>query len=213
MDIPFWKGIGMGLLIALPSGPVSFLIIRRIYLFGIRTGIYSVIGALLIDIFYIIVVGFGLKTVQRFLGMTTGYAEIIAGFIIVISGYRIMREREKNIEQEIQHQYPLKNMFSITLLNILNPTLVLSFSVMFLAFGMGPSIGNPRDVGTFLIGFIAGTLAFWYGFGLFVVRMKTRNQSHQIHKINKGFGITLFVVGIILLLLAIIHIIFPGYIK
>jgi threonine/homoserine/homoserine lactone efflux protein len=213
MDIPFWKGILMGLLIALPSGPVSFLIIRRIYLFGIRTGIYSVIGALVTDIFYIIVVGFGLKTIQRFLGMTTGYAEIIAGIIILVSGYKIMKEREQNIEQEIHHQHQLKNIFSITFLNILNPTLVFSFSAMFLAFGMGSSIGNPRDIGTFLIGFITGTIVFWYGFGLLIIRMKIRNQSHRMHIINKGFGVVLLVVGVILLLLATIHIIFPGYIN
>ena len=213
MDITFWKGILMGLLIALPSGPVSFLIIRRVYLFGIRTGFYSVIGALVTDIFYIIVVGFGLKTIQRFLGMTTGYAEIIAGIIILVSGYKIMKEREQNIQQEIHHQHQLKNIFSITFLNILNPTLVFSFSAMFLAFGMGPSIGNPRDIGTFLIGFIAGTLLFWYGFGLLIMHMKDRNQSHRMHTINKGFGVVLLVVGIILLLLAIIHIVFPGYIN
>ncbi len=213
MDITFWKGIFMGLLIALPSGPVSFLIIRRIYLFGIRTGLYSVIGALVTDIFYIVVVGFGLKTVERFLVMTTGYAEIIAGIIIIVSGYRIMKEREQNIEQEIHHQNPLKNIVSITLLNILNPTLVFSFGALFLAFGMGSSIGNPRDIGTFLIGFITGTIVFWYGFGLLIIRMKTRNQSHRMYIINKGFGVTLLVIGVILLLLAIIHIIFPGYIN
>ena len=213
MDIPFWKGIFIGLLIALPSGPVSFLIIRRIYVFGIKTGIYSVVGALLTDVFYIVVAGFGLKTIERFLGMTTGYAEIIAGIIIIVSGYKIMKEREQNIEQEIHHQHPLKNIFSITLLNILNPTLVFSFSALFLAFGMGSSIGNPRDIGTFLIGFIAGTLLFWYGFGSWIMHMKARNQSHRMHTINKGFGIILLVVGIILLLLAIIHIVFPGYIN
>ncbi len=213
MDIPFWKGIFIGLLIALPTGPVSFLIIRRIYLFGIRTGLYSVIGALLTDIFYIVVVGFGLKTIQRFLGMTTGYAEIIAGVIIIVSGYRIMKEREKNIEQEIKQQHPIKNIFSITVLNILNPTLVFSFSAMFLAFGMGPSIGNPRDIGTFIIGFITGTIVFWYGFGMLIIYMKTRDQSHRMHTINKGFGVVLLAVGIILLLLATIHIVFPGYIN
>ncbi len=213
MDITFWKGILMGLLIALPSGPVSFLIIRRIYLFGILTGIYSVIGALVTDIFYITVVGFGLKSIQRFLGMTTGYAEIIAGIIIIVSGYRIMKEREQNIQQEIHHQHQFKNIFSITFLNILNTTLVFSFSALFLTFGMGSSIGNPRDIGTFLIGFIAGTLLFWYGFGLLIMHMKDRNQSHRMHTINKGFGIVLLVVGIILLLLAIIHIVFPGYIN
>ncbi len=124
MDITFWKGVFMGILIALPTGPVSFLIIRRVYLFGIRTGLYSVIGALVTDIFYITVVGFGLKSIQRFLGMTTGYAEIIAGIIIIVSGYRIMKEREKTIEQEIHHQHPLKNIFSLTLLNNLNQTVV-----------------------------------------------------------------------------------------
>ena len=99
------------------------------------------------------------------------------------------------------------------ILNILNPTLVFSFSAMFLAFGMGPSIGNPRDIGTFIIGFITGTIVFWYGFGMLIMYMKTRDQSHRMHTINKGFGVVLLAVGIILLLLATIHIVFPGYVK
>ncbi len=211
MDITFWKGIFMGLLIALPSGPVSFLIIRRFYLFGIRTGLYSVVGSLITDLFYITVVGFGLTAIQKFLGLTTGYAEVIAGVIILISGYRIMKEQEKNIDQEMHQQHPFKNIVSITALNILNPTLVFSFGALFLAFGMGPSIGNPRDIGTFIIGFIVGTITFWYSLGRFIMFIKSHNRSHQIHTINKGFGLVLVFVGVILLLLAVIHIIFPGY--
>ena len=103
----------MGLLIALPSGPVSFLIIRRFYLFGIRTGLYSVVGSLITDLFYITVVGFGLTAIQKFLGLTTGYAEVIAGVIILISGYRIMKEQEKNIDQEMHQQHPFNPCFNL----------------------------------------------------------------------------------------------------
>jgi threonine/homoserine/homoserine lactone efflux protein len=211
MDIIFWKGLFLGMLIALPSGPVSFLIIRRIYFFGIRSGMFSVIGSIITDIFYIVVVGFGLKTIERFLGTISGYTEIIAGLIIMASGYHMIRERRKILNQEIHHQHPVKSLFSTTFLNLLNPTIVFSFGVLFLTFGLKDSIGNPRDIATVIVGFVTGGLLFWYLLGRLIIHIRTTNHGEKIETINRGFGFVLLGIGIVMLFLAVIHIIFPGF--
>jgi threonine/homoserine/homoserine lactone efflux protein len=65
MDLTFWKGVFIGLLVAFPTGPVGFLTLRRGYLFGVRSAMYSTIGAVMTDAFYGVVVGFGLKKIAR----------------------------------------------------------------------------------------------------------------------------------------------------
>lgn len=213
MDITFWKGICMGLLIALPTGAVSFIIIRRMYLFGMKSGMYSVAGSMISDLFYAIIVGFGLKTIGGVLVRFAGYAEVIVGIALIVTGYKACTETIPELVQGIKQKHPLRDLVSITLLNLMNPTLVLSFTTLFLLLGMQASIGNPKEIATFLVGISTGTLVFWYLLGRLVVQMRERNRPDMVSKINRGSGIVLGAIGCILLMLSIIHIIFPGSIK
>lgn len=208
MDITFWKGVFMGILIALPTGPVSFLIIRRMYLFGMKNGMYSVYGSMVSDAFYASVVGFGLSKIHHFLINISGYAQIIAGIALLYIGHRSAKETQEQLEQDLKQNHPVQDVVSISFLNLLNPTLVLSFGAIFLALGMGKSVGDPRLVITFLIGISTGTLLFWYLFGRWIERMRQQNRSHMVGKVNKVIGVILFVTGVILLLLALVRIIF-----
>lgn len=203
----------MGLLIALPTGAVSFIIIRRMYLFGMKSGMYSVIGSIVSDLFYAVIVGFGLKSIGGVLVRFAGYAEIIVGIALIVTGYKACTEKLPELLDTIKQKHPLRDLFSITVLNLMNPTLVLSFTTLFLMLGMQSSIGNPKEIGTFLVGISTGTLVFWYLLGKGIVSMRERNRPDVVSKINRGSGITLGMIGIILLLLSIIHIIFPGYIN
>ena len=198
----------MGILIALPTGPVSFLIIRRMYLFGIRSGMYSVYGSMVSDAFYAAVVGFGLSKIHHFLITISGYAQIIAGIALLYIGHRAAKETQEELEQDLKQNHPVQDVISISFLNLLNPTLVLSFGAIFLALGMGSSVGNPQLITTFLIGISTGTLLFWYLFGRWIDRMRQQDRSYMIGKVNKVIGVILFAAGIILLLLAMVRIIF-----
>ena len=209
MDITFWKGVFMGILIALPTGPVSFLIIRRMYLFGIRSGMYSVYGSMISDAFYAAVVGFGLRKIQHFLIGISGYAELIAGIALLAIGYKAITEKHADLEQDLKKNHPVKDIVSISFLNLLNPTLVLSFGVIFIGLGMGRSVGDPKLIGTFLIGISSGTLLFWYLLGRWIEKMRKKNHMEAVGKVNRVIGVILFAAGIILLLLAAVHIIFP----
>ena len=209
MDITFYKGVLMGIMIALPSGAVSFIIIRRMYLFGMKSGMYSVIGALLTDVFYAVIVGFGLKSIERFLVGVSGYAEIAAGIILCVSAYKALHDEPIDLSTAGESNHPIKDISTIAVLNLLNPALVLSFAAMFLLFGMGPYISHPKFIFSFIIGILAGSFGIWYVFGRIIIRMRAHNRPDVVSKISKVTGCVLGVLGIILILLAIVHIVFP----
>lgn len=206
MDIIFIKGIVMGILIAFPTGPVGFLTLRRSYLFGMRSAMYSTTGAVITDIFYGVIVGFGLKTIAKFLIMIAPYAELGAGIALIIIGMRSFTHR-LDIDHHEGENTPVRDIVSTMVLNILNPTLIFSFTVLFTMIGMDQFVGNAESIIRFLIGIAVGTFSFWIIVSLLIKKLRQRAQDHYIHQANKYTGIILGIIGILLLILALVKII------
>ena len=59
------KGILVGFLIAIPSGPVGFICVRRTLVYGPLSGLLSGLGTVSGDILYSIVVTFGLHFISK----------------------------------------------------------------------------------------------------------------------------------------------------
>jgi threonine/homoserine/homoserine lactone efflux protein len=207
MDIIFWKGIFIGILIALPTGPVGFLTIRRFFVFGMRSGMYSAIGAICSDAFYGIVEGFGLQTIKNFLVSISGYAEIIAGIALVWIAWKSIK-KPLNLEHIGEENHPVQDITSTAILNILNPTLIFSFTTLFVLMGINKFVGHTDSIIIFLVGIAIGTSLFWFLIGRGIIYLRNHDRSHHVQEINRITALILGAVGIILLLLSIIKIIF-----
>lgn len=207
MNITFWKGVFIGILVAFPSGPVGFLTLRRSYLFGVRSAMYSTLGAVLTDLFYGVVVGFGLRNIARFLVFVAPYAQMIAGVALVIIGVRSYYHKLDVTHNEGENT-PVRDIVSTLLLNALNPTLIFSFTVLFTLIGMEKFVGHPQEIITFLIGLACGVVIFWLSVSIGIKKLQERAQSHHIQKASKYTGVALACVGIILLGISVIHAIF-----
>src|SRR5690349_11149163 len=82
------SGIVMGLIAAVPIGPVNLICIRRSFAFGPLNGFVSGLGAALGDGLFAAIMGFGLTWIAQ---MIEGYATIIeltGGAMMVWMGYR-----------------------------------------------------------------------------------------------------------------------------
>jgi threonine/homoserine/homoserine lactone efflux protein len=133
IGISFWilfLGLVAGISVALPYGPVGFVIIRRFYLFGIKSGMYSAFGSSLSDAFYAIVVGFGLHRIQNFLLSISSYAEVFAGIVLLYIGARAIKHK-MHLHEDEEENHPVQDVTSTLLLNFLNPTLIFFFCSYF----------------------------------------------------------------------------------
>ena len=207
MVFTVWKGVFIGILIAFPSGPAGFLTLRRSYLFGLRSAMYSTAGAVMSDAFYGVVVGFGLRRIARFLLMIAPYAEIIAGLALIYIGISSYFHK-LDISKKEGENGPFKDIVSTFFLNALNPTLIFSFTVLFTLIGMERFVGHPREIITFLIGIASGSFLFWFLVSKAIKSLHEQAKSHYVQDANKYTGVALGVVGAILLVLSIIHAIF-----
>lgn len=207
LDATFYKGVFVGLLIAFPTGPVGFLTLRRAYLFGVKSAMYSTAGAVFTDAFYGVVVGFGLKRIANFLIFIAPYASIAAGMILIGIGVRSYFH-ELDFKHHEGENTPVRDIISTAFLNSLNPTLIFSFTVLFTSMGMHHHVGQPRYIIIFLIGIAAGSFLFWLSVAKAVGYLRKTDREHWVQKANKYTGLALGVIGVMLVILSVVKAIF-----
>lgn len=209
MDISLWilfLGVVAGLAVALPYGPVGFVLIRRFYLFGMKSGMYSAFGTALSDAFYAIVVGFGLHTIQNFLLSIAHYAEVFAGLVLMYIGIKAMRHKI-HLHDDEEENHPVQDITSTLVLNFLNPTLIFSFALIFtiLAKILHGVPMTFSQTSLFIVSIALGTCGFWFFVGKGIHYLRTKNRDALVQKINYGTGVILVVLGVTVLGLALIH--------
>src|SRR5271156_3607703 len=92
------SGVVMGLIAAVPIGPVNLICIRRTFAFGPLNGFVSGLGAALGDGVFAAIMGFGLTWIAQ---MIEGYATIIeltGGALLVVFGYRAFWAQPREVD-------------------------------------------------------------------------------------------------------------------
>src|SRR3569833_2018217 len=132
------SGIVMGLIAAVPIGPVNLICIRRSFAFGPLNGFVSGLGAALGDGIFAAITGFGLTWIAQ---LIEGYAtiiELLGGALLVWFGWRIfmappqVRCPDENAGESTNLMRAMVSTFALT---ITNPVALLSFGVMFAGLG------------------------------------------------------------------------------
>lgn len=193
-------GIVAGISVGMPYGPVGFVIIRRFYLFGMQSGMVSALGAALSDAFYAVVVGFGLHKISHFLLSIAGYAEIIAGVSLVYIGFQSIKNK-LHLHDSEEENHPFQDVTSAAFLNVLNPTLIFSYALVFtilakILHGV-PMTFNQTII--FIVGVVAGTCGLWFVIGSGIRHLRRKNRDELVQKINYVTGAILLVIGIVIL--------------
>lgn len=200
----FLMGMIAGTLVALPYGPVGFLIVRRFYLFGMISGMVSALGMALSDGFYAVVVGFGLHGIIHVVRSFAIYGEIALGVLLVYIGIRAMKKKlEIQIDEEKKH--PMRDLASAFLINILNPSLIVWFALAFSIFGHLSRRHLTRiGTGISIVGILAGACLLWFVIGKGIQYLRRNNRDEVVHRINYYTGAVLAGLGVILLVITIV---------
>lgn len=209
MSILIWivfLGLVAGISVALPYGPVGFVLIRRFYLFGMSSGMYSALGTAMSDAFYAIVVGFGLHKISNFLLSIASYAELFAGVVLIYIGIKAIRHRI-HLHEDEEENHPIQDITSTLVLNFLNPTLIFSFALVFTILAKILH-GVPMtffQTTLFIVSIAIGTIGFWFLAGKGIHYLRTKNRHELVQKINYVTGFILVGLGILVLGGAVIH--------
>ena len=194
------RGIIVGLMIAVPVGPVNILCIRRTIGAGWRSGVISGLGAAAADMLYGGIAGFSITLVIQFLVREQFWIRLFGGILLVVIGIFYFFKRPVAFDARLQdRKSAYSDIRSTFLLTLTNPTTVLSFLALLAALGMGAQ--RHWWLTVFLVGGIfCGSMMWWIVLSVIVNHFRDRFNDRLLRLMNRfagvaigGFGVATFV--------------------
>ena len=191
------KGIGLGIVIALPVGPVGVLCVRRTLFEGLAMGLASGLGAAVADTIFGIIAGFGLTFLRDWLLSYQDWFGAGGGLFLLFLGARALAAK-KGEPEPLAREALFGAFASAFALTITNPITILAFAACFAFAGV---TGDAPNLGIALLvaGVFFGSALWWLGLGLGVSGLKRRSGHFGLGWLNLTSGAILSLSGVGLL--------------
>ena len=199
------SGVVMGLIAAVPIGPVNLICIRRTFAFGPLNGFVSGLGAALGDGIFAAIMGFGLTWIAQ---LIEGYAtiiELIGGALMVWMGYKTFVSppvpRCPDDRPDKAGSNLARVMLSTFALTITNPVTLLSFGVMFAGLGgLAGGAGSYHDAGFVVAGVVGGSAGWWLALTTVIGLFHAKIDERAMRMINRICGVLVVGCGLAVLI-------------
>src|SRR5436190_15290369 len=194
------KGVLVGIIIAIPAGPVGVLCIRRTIFHGRLAGFVSGLGASTADAVFGIIAGFGLTVISDLLlGYQTWLRLGGAGFLLYIGISAFAADPLRGTQSQRDPEDLLADYASTFVLTITNPITILAFLAIFAGIGLSGAEATLGRAAILVLGVWLGSLVWWaaLSFGAGLVRLSF--ERRHLVWINRGSGGILVVSGVALI--------------
>jgi threonine/homoserine/homoserine lactone efflux protein len=196
------KGIAVGIIIALPVGPVGVLCVRRTLFEGPTYGFVSGLGAAAADTIFGIVAGFGVTIVRDFMLRYQDWFGAAGGLFLLYVGSKALLEARDTEPEPVGDESILGAFVSTFALTITNPITILAFAGIFAKVGVSRESGFA-DVGVLVAGVFLGSLLWWLGLSFGIAGLRHSVGTVRLVWLNRISGAILALSGLGLLAAAL----------
>ena len=195
------RGVVAGLIIAAPVGPVNLLCIRRTLEKGWKSGIVSGLCAAVADTLYGAIAGFGITLVIQLLIREEFWIRMIGGIFLAGIGVVYYCKPPRSLHAGEDDSSANSDFASALLLNVTNPTTVLSFMAVLATLGVGRQ--RPLWQTVFLVaGIFCGSMTWWTILVSTANRLRDRITDRTMRWMNHVAGIAIGGFGLVNVLLS-----------
>src|SRR5215470_1438663 len=153
------KGIMVGLVIAVPVGPVGVLCVRRTIFQGKLAGFASGLGAASADAIFGLVAAFGLTFVSDWLMGYQQWLRVVGGcYLLYVGGCALLAQPQVKANLERDTENPFGHSLSTFVLTLTNPITILAFLGIFSALGLSGDEATFGRAGVLVLGVWVGSL-------------------------------------------------------
>ena len=193
------QGIIVGLILAVPVGPLSLMCIQRSLSDGRLHGIISGCGVATADSLYATVAFLGLTAISGFILSWQDFFRFFAGLVLIIVGVKIFFTRPGPDGSGSLHGTYTKDYFSMVAIAIANPMTILFLMVTLPGFGFVFGGSSTVSAAEFVAGFFCGSAAWWVFLCGSLGSMRSRISAGNLALINRVSGIFIVCVGAVML--------------
>jgi threonine/homoserine/homoserine lactone efflux protein len=192
----FLKGILIGLLIAIPVGPVGILCVHRVIAKGRLAGLFSGLGAAAADGLYGAIAAFGLTLISDFLIGCSFWIRLFGGIFIVFIGARMYFTRPAtDIEDDIPNTLG-RDFLSTFIITVTNPMTIMGFLAIFAGFNLINSQRGFLDASILVAGVVAGSGIWWLALIIIFGFIRSKFEFSYLNAVNKIAGALIVLLGI-----------------
>jgi len=200
--ITLLKGIAIGIVIALPVGPVGVLCVRRCLFEGPLFGFIAGLGAAVADATFGAIAGFGLTFVRDWLLDYEDWFGLAGGVFLLGFGIKALFLYRARDPEPLAGERLFGAFASTYALTIANPITLLSFAAIFAKVG-ADSLTGLVDTTVLVSGVFLGSLLWWLGLSFGIAALRNITGEVVMLWINRISGWILLSSGVGLLLAAL----------
>lgn len=183
------KGVLVGIVIAVPVGPVGVLCIRRTILHGRLAGFVSGLGAATADAIFGIIAGYGLTFVSDLLLDYKDWLRVAgAAFLLIIGIKALFADPHENGNTQRDPETLIADYVSTFALTITNPITILAFLAIFAGIGFSGQDATLGRAAILVLGVWFGSLLWWAGLTLGSGWLRLSVDRRQLAWISRGSG-------------------------
>jgi threonine/homoserine/homoserine lactone efflux protein len=176
------EGMLIGLVVAVPVGPLGLLCINRALMMGAVCGLFSGLGVATADALAAGIVGLGISLISGFVAEQQHWLRLIGGIFLCYLGYKIYRT-EPVAKKQINNVNGLVSAYFTTfLLTISNPVTLFSFIAIYAA------------------GVFTGSALWWIGLFIGLTTFHDKFSLRFLFWVHRVSGAVITVFGFVVLL-------------
>lgn len=196
-------GLGIGVLMAAPIGPVNVLVIQRAVSRGFWGGLAAGLGAVLGDGVLAAIGAFSIAAISDVMIAYGDTIQIVGGLLLLGFGLALLLCRPVLMTPVDERSHLLEHTGIIPqtfILTVTNPGAVLGMAAMI--GGLGSLIGglNTNIEALILVASVmGGSLLWWLGLSELIATIRHKLTEGRLNVINRVAGVILFGFGVALL--------------
>ena len=153
------KAAGLGLLLAVPVGPIGLLCLRRSLMLGTTAGMAVGLGAATADAIYAGIAAFAMGAAASFIAESS-WLGVAGGIVLAALGLRDLGHRQAPLSPPTLRSH-VGAYTGTVLLTMANPATVLTFAAIIVGLGLVPDLASMIDRLVFVAGVFLGSTAWW----------------------------------------------------
>jgi len=197
------KGIVVGIVIALPVGPVGVLCVRRTLFEGMAFGLLSGLGAAAADAIFGVIACFGLTVVSDEILRYSNWLSAAGGIFLLYVGGSALLERRVREPEPLAGEALFGAFASSFALTLTNPITILAFAAIFAKVGMDEG-ASLAVIGVLVGGVFLGSALWWLGLSIGIAWLRRRAHRFTLVCLNRISGAILSLSGLGLLIAALL---------
>lgn len=190
------KGFLIGIIAAIPVGPIMMLTIQKSVSDGRKAGFSCGLGGTAVDTLCAIISAFALSSIGDYIRAHTSLIEIVGGLFVMFVGFNMFRSHIPKSRRK--RPYSAKNFIKAFTMGLSNPAALAVMLALFTFFKMDMS-GTPGWIPFAAIAALAsGSACYWYCFSRIAAHFGDRFNFKLLFLINRIAAIAIFIFGAIL---------------